>query len=104
MYDINKINIITDYENVLSEISSLCLHHNAEHNCIVGDMNTDISRSHSRHTRLLIQFVENEQLYLNLSDKHVKYTYYNNYHHMYSIIDHFHYISMFIRPNHHQLP
>ena len=79
------------YENVLSEISSLCLHHNAEHICIVGDMNTDISRSHSRHTRLLLQFVENEQLYLalNFSNKNVKYTYYNNYHHMHSIIDHF---------------
>ena len=53
----------------------MCLHHNAEHICIVGDMNTDISRSHSRHTRLLLQFVENEQLYLalNFSDKNVKY-------------------------------
>ena len=27
--------------------------YNAEHICIVGDMNTDISRSHSRHTGLL---------------------------------------------------
>ena len=51
--DNSDVNSITDYENVLSEISSLCLHHNAEHICIVGDMNTDISRSHSRHTRLL---------------------------------------------------
>ena len=89
--DNSDVNCITDYENVISEISSLCLHHNAEHICIVGDMNTDISRSHSRHTRLLLQFVENEQLYLalNFSDKNVKYTYYNNYHHMHSIIDHF---------------
>ena len=63
----------------------------AEHICIVGDMHTDISRSHSRHIRLLLQFVENEQLYLslNLSDKNAKYTYYNNYHQMHSIIDHF---------------
>ena len=69
--DNSDVNSITDYENVLSEISSLCLHHNAEHICIVGDMNTDISRSHSRHTRLLLQFVENDQLYLalNFSDK-----------------------------------
>ena len=89
--DNSDVNCITDDENVLSEISSLCLHHNAEHICIVGDMNTDISRSHSRHTRLLLQFVENEQLYLalNFSNKNVKYTYYNNYHHMHSIIDHF---------------
>ena len=28
-------------------------------------------------------------LALNFSDQNVKYTYYNNYHHMYSIIDHF---------------
>ena len=69
--DNSDVNSITDYENVLSDISSLCLHHNAEHICIVGDMNTDISRSYSRHTRLLLQFVENEQLYLalNFSDK-----------------------------------
>ena len=35
--------------------------------------------------------MENERLYLvlNLSDKNVKYTYYNNYHHMHSIIDNF---------------
>ena len=92
--DNSDVNSITDYENVLSEISRLCLHNNTDHICIVGDMNTDISRSHSRHTRLLLQFVENEQLYLallalNFSDKNVKYTYYNNYHHMHSIIDHF---------------
>ena len=39
----------------------------------------------------MLQFVENEQLYLasNLSDKNIKCTYYNNYHHMHSIIDHF---------------
>ena len=94
--DNSDVNSIAYYENILSEISSLCLHHNAEHICIVGDMNTDISWSHSLHTRLLLQFVENEQLYLalNLSDKNVIYTYYNNYHHMHL---------MFIRSNH-QLP
>ena len=74
--DNNDVDSITDDENVISEISSLCLHHNAEYICIVGDMNTDISRSHSRHTRLLLQFLENEQFYLalNFSDKNVKYS------------------------------
>ena len=63
--DNNDVNSITDYETVLSEIFSLFLQHNAEHICIiVGDMNTKISRSHTRHTQLLLQFVENEQLYL----------------------------------------
>ena len=39
----------------------------------------------------MLQFVENEQLYLalNFPDKNVKYTYYNNYSHIHSIIDHF---------------
>ena len=58
----NYVDSITEYETVLSEISSLCLQHNTEHICIVRDMNADISMSHSRHTRLLLQFEENEQL------------------------------------------
>ena len=52
--DNSDVNCITDYENVLSEISSLCLHHKAEHICIVGDMNTDISRSHSRVHSIIV--------------------------------------------------
>ena len=39
--DNNDVDSITDYENVLSEISSLCLQHNAEHMCIVGDNNAE---------------------------------------------------------------
>ena len=69
--DSNDVDSIRDYDNVLSEIPSLCSQHNADHIYIVGDMNTNISRSHYRHTRLLLQFVENNHLYLtlNFSDK-----------------------------------
>ena len=41
--DNNDVESITDYQNVLTEISSACVQRNAEHICIVGDIISDIS-------------------------------------------------------------
>ena len=42
-----------EYETVLLEIYTLCIQYNAQHRCIVGDMNTDITRWQSQHTQTL---------------------------------------------------
>ena len=45
----NDINLI-EYETILSEISMLCIKHNEENICIAGDINMEITRTHSWHT------------------------------------------------------
>ena len=41
------------YDSILSEISALCIKNDVENLCVLGDMNTDLSRSYSWHTHLL---------------------------------------------------
>ena len=45
--DCNDVNNLQEFENILSEISMICLNNNAEYVCIAGDMNTDLSRTNS---------------------------------------------------------
>lgn len=89
--DVNDYDNRIEYENVLVEISTICIQYDAEYVCIVGDLNTDTTRLHSWHTQSLTQFVNNEGLCfaLNYADADVKYTYHNEYHNSFSIIDHF---------------
>ena len=53
-------------------------------------MNTDLSRSHSWHTRSLLTFIANEDLFitLNHSCADISYSYCNTYTNACSIIDH----------------
>ena len=52
-----------------------------EHMCVLGDMNTDFSRIHSRHTQALNSFIDQENMYiaLNHSNSNVSYSYSNSY-------------------------
>ena len=60
--DNSDVNSITDYENVLSEISSWCWLHNAE-TFVLMEVWILIFEGHILGT-LDYQFVENKQLYL----------------------------------------
>ena len=51
-----------EFENILSEISMICLNNNVEYVFIAGDMNTDLSRTNSWHTKSVVQFIDNEKL------------------------------------------
>ena len=59
----------------------ICLNNNAEYVCIAGDMNTDLSRTNSWHTKSVLQFIDNENLYNALHHPRAKvaYTYVNSY-------------------------
>ena len=80
---------LNEFDNILSEISLLCIKYNAEYVCIAGDLNTDFTRTSSWHTKSMNAFIENENLYAAL--KHVKtnvdYTYFNDYNSTCSVID-----------------
>ena len=60
--------------------------------CLLGDMNTDLSRCTSWHTKALTRFIEHESLYitLNHSCADVSYTstYCNSHNNVFSTIDH----------------
>ena len=88
--DCNDVNNLEEFENILSEISMICLNNNAEYVCIAGDMNTDLSRTNSWHTKSVLQFIDNENLYNALRHPRAKvaYTYVNSYTSTYSTIDH----------------
>ena len=58
--DMNNVENLNDYEDILGEISTICFHHDAEYMCIGGDMNTDLSRERSWHTGALKHFVDYE--------------------------------------------
>ena len=75
--DNNKSDNLNKYENILTEISMICTQNNAEYICIAGDINTDLSRINSWHTSSLLQFIENEDLYIPLyrADSNVDSTY-----------------------------
>ena len=58
--DINNDRNIDEYHSILSEISTLCMKQNAEHICIAGDMNTELTRHNSWHTNGIKRFVTDE--------------------------------------------
>ena len=68
----------------------ICTQNNAEYICIAGDMNTDLSRINSWHTSSLLQFIENENLYIPLyrTDSNVDSTYHSISVNAFSIINH----------------
>ena len=58
--------------------------------CLLGDINTDLSRCTSWHTKALTRFIEHESSYitLNHSCADVSYTYCNSHNNVFSTIDH----------------
>ena len=49
--DINDHDNLSEYDSILSEISALCINNDVQNLCVLGDMNTDLSCSHSWHTQ-----------------------------------------------------
>ena len=88
--DINDHDNLSECSSILSEISALCIKNDVQNLCVLGDMNTDLSRSHSWHTRSLLTFIANEDLFitLNHSCADISYSYCNTYTNACSIIDH----------------
>ena len=90
--DCNESENLNEFDNILSEISLLCIKYTAECLCIAGDLNTDFTRTSSWHTKSMNAFIENKNLYAVV--KHVKtnvdYTYFNDYYRRStcSVIDH----------------
>ena len=88
--DCNESENLNEFDNILSEISLLCIKYTAEYLCIIGDLNTDLTRTSSWHTKSMNAFIENENLYAVV--RHVKtnvdYTYFNDYNSTCSVIDH----------------
>ena len=54
LVDCNDVSNLQEFENIISEISMICLNNNAEYVCIAGDMNTDLSRTNSWHTKSVL--------------------------------------------------
>ena len=79
--DCNESENLNECDNIMSEISLLCVKYNAEYVCITGDLNTGFTRTSSWHTKFMNTFIKNENLYAVV--KHVKtnvdYTYVNDY-------------------------
>ena len=88
--DINELSNIDEYESILLEVSTLCIKYKVQYMCFLGDMNADLSRRNSWHTKALNRFIEHEDLYitLNHSCADVSYTYCNTYNNIFSTIDH----------------
>ncbi len=90
--DNNNSECQLDYNNVLSDISSYCMHNNVEHLIIGGDFNTDLSRARSCNTISLNTFIRDECLLYCLNSAScspiIDYTYFGPTGSS-SIIDHF---------------
>ena len=84
--DINDLRNIAEYESILLEISTLCIKHSVQYMCLLGDMNTELSRCTSK---TLTRFIEHESLYitLNHSCADVSYTCCNSHNNVFSTID-----------------
>ena len=82
---------ITEYESILSDISTASHMCNTDSLIIGGDFNTDLARNYSSNTRSLVQFVDNESLRFGLyhSKASVNYTYESKSCGQRSTIDHF---------------
>ena len=89
-WDCNEVNNLNEYESILNEISAVSITNNVEHLCLLGDMNTDFSRTQSWHTQALNRFIDHEDLYITLNHDvaNVSYSYSNNYSQTFSILDH----------------
>ena len=85
--DINDHNNLSKYDSKLSETSALCIKNNLQNLGVLGDMDTDLSRSHSWHTQSLLKFIENEGIFitLNHSCADISYSYCNTYTNAFSI-------------------
>ena len=88
--DVNNVMNISQHDDVLNIISMMCTKHNAEYICIAGNMNTDFSRAEFFHTKSLLQFIRNEDLYLPWYHEKgaIVYTYSNTCTNSFSTIDH----------------
>ena len=64
---------------------------NAEHICIAGDMNTELTRQNSWHTNGIKRFVTDESLYFahEHPTSNIEYSYFNTTYNTFTIIDHF---------------
>ena len=89
--DVNTVDNLEEYEDVLNEVSSIITNNNALYVCIAGDLNTDFSRATSWHTRSLNNFIEHECLTCgsDFSNSHVDYSYCNIASNSFSTLDHF---------------
>ena len=65
--------------------------HYAEHICIAGDMNTELTRQNSWHTNGIKWFVTDESLYFTheYPTSNIEYSYFNTTYTTFTIIDHF---------------
>ena len=89
--DVNTVDNLEEYEDVLNEVSSIITNNNALYVCIAGDLNTDFSRATSWHTRSLNNFIEHECLTCgsDFSNSDVDYSYCNIASNSFSTLDHF---------------
>ena len=55
--DISDHDNLSVYDSILSEISALCIKNDVQNLCVLGDMNADLSRSHSWHTQSLLNLL-----------------------------------------------
>ena len=81
----------SEYDSILSEISTICQMHNIEFVIIGGDFNTDFSRINSCNTQSLVNFMDNENLICGLTNNKSKviYTFESKASGDKSTIDHF---------------
>ena len=89
--DNGTIDNLHTYIDILSQISAMCTKYNAEHVCIGGDMNVDLSRIRSQNTYALKQFIVDEQLHFVLGSQNsdVSHTYVSLSSNAHTTIDHF---------------
>ena len=84
--------IDVEYDEILCEIQALHIKHTCTYVMFGGDLNTDLSRYASMHTRSLLRFCTEEGVVcsgtLPLSDKNVEYTYCSRINQTTSLIDH----------------
>ena len=88
--DIPNDSNIAEYHSILSEIST-CMKQNAEHICITGDMNTELTRQNSWHTNSIKRSVTDERLYFahEHPTSNIEYSYFNTTYNTFTIIDNF---------------
>ena len=89
--DIHNDSNIYEYRSILSEISTLCMKQNAEHICIAGDMNTELTRQNSWYTNGIKRFVTDKCLYFahEHPTSNIEYSYCITTYNIFTIIDHF---------------
>ena len=68
----------------------MCIKHSVQYMYLLGDMNTDLSRCTSWHTKALTRFIEHESLYITLNHlcADASYTHCITHTKVFSTIDH----------------